>query len=383
MVGSGARFLSGISYYTHRLARELANSNDVSVILMRQLLPTRLYPGKARVGSDLVSFDYGPGVRVLDGVDWFWLPSIFRALRLLRREQPEMLILQWWTGTVLHTYLVLALAARLQGTRVIVEFHEVLDTGELGVPVADAYVRALSPVLMRMVDGVVVHNEHDRVALEERYRLGKRPRRTIPHGPYDQYAAAPQGASIETGASSDAPFEVLFFGVIRPFKGVEDLISAFDSMSTDEASKFHLTVIGETWEGWTRPTEMIAASPHADRITFVNRYVSDAEAAGYFAQAEAVALPYHRSSSSGPAHLTMSHGLPLVITEVGGLREAVAGYQGALRIPPHDPAALRSALHEALSLRGQRFSDPHTWERTVNGYADLFAELRVEAGHAT
>lgn len=373
VVGSGPRFLSGISYYTHRLAVELASVHDVSVVLMRQLLPTRLYPGSARVGSELVRFDYPHGVRVLDGVDWFWIPSIVRALRFLRRERPEVLVLQWWTGTVLHTYLALAIAARLLGTRVVIEFHEVLDTGELGVAAADAYVRALSPLLMRLVDGAVVHNEHDRVELEARYGLGSRPVARIPHGPYDQYTGA-----LEPGvppADPVQPFNVLFFGVIRPFKGLEDLIAAFDSMPKEEAAAFRLTVVGETWEGWSKPGEMIGASPHAERITFVNRYVTDAEAAGFFGGADAVALPYHRSSSSGPAHVTMSHGLPLVITRVGGLVEAVEGYDGAIQVPPRDPAAIRTALAEALALRGQRFEDPHSWATSVASYSELFATV--------
>ena len=375
VVGSGSHFLSGISYYTHRLTRELSTAHDVSAILMRRLLPARLYPGRDRVGSALVRFDYGDGVRVLDGVDWWWFPSILRALWFLRRERPEVLLLQWWTGTVLHTYLALAIAARLMGCRVVIEFHEVLDTGELGVPLADAYVRAVSPGLMRLVGGVVVHNEHDRRELARRYDVERHPVAVIPHGPYDQYAGVP--AAVE--ARSDGPFRVLFFGVIRPFKGLEDLIAAVDAMSPEEAAGFHLTVVGETWEGWNTPAEMIQVSRHRDCIEFVNRYVTDAEAAGHFARAECVALPYHRSSSSGPAHLTMSQGLPLIITSVGGLTEAVSGYEGAIQVPPRRPDAIRAALQKARALRGRRFEDPHSWERSVHAYSELFAGLAGEA----
>jgi glycosyltransferase involved in cell wall biosynthesis len=376
VVGSGTRFVSGISYYTHRLASELAAAHPVAVVLMRQLLPTFLYPGRDRVGTELTTFSYPPGVRVFDGVDWFWIPSLLRALAFLRRERPRVLVLQWWTGTVLHSYLVLATVARLLGARVVIEFHEVLDTGEMNIPVADAYVRVLSPVLLRLVDGFVVHNEYDRQELRERYALGDRPVAMIPHGPYDQYA----GREVVSGAGAPAEpdgFRLLYFGVIRPFKGLEDLVTAFNGLSAEDAARYRLTVVGETWEGWTLPAELIAASPHAERIEFVNRYVTDEEAAGFFASADAVVLPYHRSSSSGPAHLAMSHGLPLVITGVGGLVEAVAGYEGAIRIPPKDPGAIRDALESVLALEGRRFDDPHSWQTTVNRYSELFAELGV------
>lgn len=375
VVGSGSRFVSGISYYTHRLAIELARSHRVSVVLMRQLLPTRLYPGRARVGSDLARFRYPLEVRVFDGVDWYWVPSLFRAVWFLSRRRPDVLILEWWTGTVLHSYLVLALLARILRARVVIEFHEVLDTGELNIPAANAYVRLLSPALLRLVNGFVVHNEFDRVELADRYALGSRPIELIPHGPYDQYArdVVPTAAAPPGG-----DFNLLYFGVIRPFKGLEDLVEAFNAMPPEQAESFRLTVVGETWEGWTRPAELIEASPYGERIDFVNRYVTDDEAASFFAAADAVVLPYHRSSSSGPAHLAMSHGLPLVITAVGGLVEAVAGYEGAITIPPRDPEAIQHALAGAFSLRGSRFDDPHSWETTVNRYSNLFDSLLSE-----
>src|ERR1039457_5779108 len=72
VIGAGTRFLSGISYYTNRLARELSASHRVSVMLMRQLMPSRFYPGRARVGQTLADLTYPSDVEVLDGVDWFW-----------------------------------------------------------------------------------------------------------------------------------------------------------------------------------------------------------------------------------------------------------------------------------------------------------------------
>jgi glycosyltransferase involved in cell wall biosynthesis len=378
VVGSGPHFLSGISYYTNKLVNELGRRHRVSTILMRTLLPKRLYPGRDRVGTELTKFAYPAGSAVFDGVDWWWGRSIVRALRLLSAERPDFLVLQWWSGTVLHTYLVLAAFARLRGTRVVLEFHEVLDTAESAMPAARWYVGALLPALLRMTDGLVVHTEFDRAALEQTYGLGDRPVALIPHGPYDQYGFAGEAADEvdpDPDRDPDGPFDLLYFGVIRPFKGVEDLIEAFDGLGPDEAKNYRLTIVGETWEGCTEPAAMIARSPHRDSIEFVNRYVSDEEVAGFFARADAVVLPYHRSSASGPLQLTMAEGLPVVVTAVGGLVEAVRGYEGAIPVPPRDPASLRRAFAGARALRGVRFADVHSWERTLNGYGKLFESI--------
>ncbi len=93
VVGAGTRFLGGLSTYTHRLAHELAFSHEVSVILMRQLTPTALYPGRGRVGNSLSRIAYDDTIPAYDGVDWYWGRSMMHAAAFLRSERPDVLIL--------------------------------------------------------------------------------------------------------------------------------------------------------------------------------------------------------------------------------------------------------------------------------------------------
>jgi glycosyltransferase involved in cell wall biosynthesis len=381
VVGAGTRFLSGISYYTIRLTNALADRFEPGVITMRQMLPTRLYPGRARVGATPTRIDFDAGVRRLGAVDWYWLPSIVRAIAGMFRFRPDAVVFQWWTGTVLHTYLVLAIIARALGAKVIVEFHEILDTGEARIPLARQYVRMLAPLFIRLAAGYVIHSDADREPLLQRYPLGNRLCVVIPHGPFDHHVeprTEPRNLRV-SGAPLDAT-NLLFFGVIRPFKGLEDLVEAFDGLSDEAVQRYWLTVVGETWEGWDLPIRRLEASRHRARITLVNRYVDDPEVAEFFADADAVVLPYHRSSASGPAHVAMSHGLPLVITDVGGLPAAVQGYGGAILIPPRDPVVLREAIGRIPAMLGQTFADPHSWDRTVDRYAEMLDQLGIRAG---
>ena len=363
VVGSGWHFLSGISYYTCRLANALAERHDVASILMRRLLPERLYPGRRRVGQRLSDLRYTDAVRIFDGVDWWGLPSLVRAVRFLRSFRPDVLVLQWWTGTVLHSYLILCLAARMIGARVVIEFHEVQDTGEARHRWAARYTRALIEPLLRRTDGFVVHSRFDQETLQRTYALSTRPVEIALHGPFDHHVV-PRRPDAAGGAR-----RLLFFGTIRPYKGLEDLIEAFALLPADH----HLTVVGETWEGWTLPASLIATSPAADRITFVNRYVTDAEVDEFFAAADLVVLPYRRSSASGPLHIAMSHGLPVVVTAVGGLVEAASPYSGTRFTEPGKPEALAAAIAEAGALIGRRHADPSSWERTADAYDRLLA----------
>ncbi len=373
VIGSGTRFLSGISVYTARLANALAGSNRVTIVTMRELLPRRFYPGKDRVGADLTELRLEDGVRRFDGIDWYWLPSLVRGVWFLARERPDVVILQWWTGTVLHTYLALSLVARLLGARVVIEFHEVLDTGEANLRPVRAYVGFVAPIVVRLASAFTVHSSFDAALVRSRYRIGRtREIAVLPHGPHDHY----QGAVTSEPAAPlrDAPPDacnLLFFGVIRPYKGLEDLVAAFDLLPPDQIERYWLTVVGETWEGWTLPAELIARSQYADRITFVNRYVHDNELDAYLRGADAVILPYRRSSLSGPLHVAMGYGLPIVMSDVGGNAEAAAGYGGIVLIPPGDPGALRDAI-ETLAPSDVRHAHPHSWGHTAARYDELF-----------
>lgn len=379
MVGAGTRLLSAMSYYTIRVTNALAGRFDVIAIPMRQLLPTFLYPGRARVGATSTALSYDSAVTVLDGIDWYWGPRFVRVLRRIWRSRPDVVVFQWWTGTVLHTYLAIAVMARLAGASLIVEVHEVLDTGEERLAIARTWVRLLGRPFFRLASAFVIHSEYDRARVEERYGLHRRQCVVIPHGPNDHHAYDSARAVLPVCVQRDAPPDttnLLFFGIIRPYKGLEDLVEAFNSLDADEVEAYWLTVVGETWEGWDLPCELIESSHYRERITLVNRFVSDDEVIAHFANADAVVLPYHRSSASSPASVTMSNGLPLIITAVGGLPSAVAEYNGAILVPPHDPKAIRDAIRRLPSLHGQRFANPHSWDHTVAGYAQLVANLK-------
>jgi hypothetical protein len=229
LVGPGFRFTSGVSYYTCRLANALADQHDVSVIQMRQLLPRRLYPGWRRVGQPRARMSYSPQSRVYDGLNWWWGRSLIKALAFMRLRPPEMLVLQWWSATVLHSYLILALTGRLLGARVVLELHEMQDTGELRLAPARWYGQHGLRLLLRLCHGCVVHSAADRDALLAKHDLGKTRVGVAPHGPFDQYRPAveqrPLGDSvIATVREAPRPdvVNLLYFGTIRPYKGLAD-----------------------------------------------------------------------------------------------------------------------------------------------------------------
>jgi glycosyltransferase involved in cell wall biosynthesis len=370
IVGPSPRFLSGITYYTFGLCNALNGACVVSAILMRRLLPRFLYPGRGRVGAPLSNIALAPSMPRFEGVDWFCVPSLLQAAWFVIRRRPEVLVLQWWTGTVLHSYLLLAWVARRMGARIVVEFHEALDVGESRLPWARAYVRKLAPRLFRMASAYVAHSQFDARLVTAAYGLPSPTLTVIPHPSYDHHEPPPPPRGRPPGECA-----LLYFGVIRPFKGVEDLIRAFDAIPPTEIGGYRLTIAGETWERHFLPAELAASSRYRDRITFIDRYLTDDEVSELFARADVVVLPYRRCSQSGPLHIAMHYGLPVVVTAVGGLVEAVEGYVGATLAKPGDPLALMHAIRQARERSGRRFPAPRRWEDSARRYLELFEDL--------
>jgi glycosyltransferase involved in cell wall biosynthesis len=322
-------------------------------------------------------YDLAAEVPTFDGVDWWGWPSVPRALSFLRSQRPDVLILQWWSASVLPWYLLLARQVIRRGGAVVVELHEDQDTGEAKVPLIGWFARHGLQTLCRWAAMLVVHSTWDRDRMSASLGISPARFRVIPHGPYPISGAPEKATGLPPAQPRREPSEltVLFFGTIRPYKGLEHLIRAFEQVRHDLALHWKLVVVGETWEGWTLPLELIESSPYRDDIEFVNRYVTDQEAAGYFQRADVVALPYLRSSASGPLAIAQACGLPVVVTAVGGLVEAVADYTGAVLIQPDSPEDLARGLLAAADLRGQMHSAPITWQAVAQSYADIFAAV--------
>jgi len=139
------------------------------------------------------------------------------------------------------------------------------------------------------------------------------------------------------------------------------LIRAFEQFPSEILEKSRLLIVGEIWEDRKELLDQIKASPAHDKITLIDEYVPDEKVNIYFSAADVVVLPYLRASQSGIAHIAMSFGKPVVVSEVGGLKESMAGYEGTFlssgryRIHPEnytEPSRDRKALRSSGSKVG-------------------------------
>jgi glycosyltransferase involved in cell wall biosynthesis len=379
VVGPGARFLSGVGYHTAAIANAFARRGDsVSALLIRDLLPRHLYPGRDRVGkhgSEVLRLGKIP---TCEALDWYWGISLYRSIRFLWRRRPKIVLLQWWTAVTAHSYLALALAARLAGVRLVIEMHESHDVGEAALPFVSRYARLMMRILPRLLAGVVVHSESDIDVVSRCYpSLGRLPFTVVFPGPLGH---AERGGVVSAGRlrREDDQVRFLFFGVIRAYKGIDELAAAFSDL-IDQGERVHLTVAGEAWEDAESALRTIRDTGE-NNYEVISGYIPEHQVKDLFEQADVVVAPYRRASASGPINLAMAAGLPLVTTKVPALQEACQHYEGVLFAEVGDRIGLREAMRRSMEKVGCRFDNPHSWDANADRYADFFRRIDQKVG---
>jgi glycosyltransferase involved in cell wall biosynthesis len=369
IIGPSRRFLSGVSYYTIRLSNALSEFFKVKAILFRKMLPKKLFPGWRRVGEDLTKIGFDEKVEVYEILDWHSPISWLKAYRIAKKC--DALIFEWWTSSVAHMYLAIALMNRKR-IPIILEFHEVVDPLENAILPIRLYSRIMGKFVRSLASHYVAHSEADREMISRIYKIPKEKISVIPHGLYDHYERIEHAKEI---LGIKEKFAILFFGLIRPYKGLKHLIEAFEILSEEIAENSRLLIVGETWED-RESIRLAMNSKRKEKITIVNRYVPDSEVSLYFSASDVLVLPYTRASQSGVAHIGMTFGLPIVATRVGGLSDSLGNYKGTIFVEPNAEEIAR-AIAEVYNKKPEKFPVPENlkWEKVAELWKSLLEEL--------
>lgn len=227
------------------------------------------------------------------------------------------------------------------------------------------------------VDAVVAHSEYGRGQLVA--ALGVEPAKVhvVRHGAFTHLLKQPREEPLPPELAEVRDPVVLFFGLLRPYKGIEVLLEAWRGLAGAE-----LWIVG-------RPR--MALEPLRDKappgVRFVPRFVADTELPAYFRRADLVVLPYLRTERldfSGVLATAMAFGRPVVASDIGGFSEAAA--TGGVRlVAPGDPGALHELLRkligdptsrERLAAGARTAADgPYSWDRAAVASLELYRGL--------
>ena len=330
VVGPAYPFRGGIAHYTTLLAGHLATEHDTRLYSFQQQYPAFLFPGRSQI-------DPSAPIVSIETRRWLtpWLPWSWRRVTQDWKEwQPDRLVMQWWVPFMAPLTAWLLDRARRLGIHSTLICHNVLPHEE---KVIDA---ALIKFALQRADQLLVHGQPDR---ERALRL--LPQAQVKVAMLPSYAGLSAGSWTRDRARAELKLvrpTLLFFGFVRPYKGVLDLLAALPAVLSEVDCD--VLVVGEIWGDATPYHDRVKALNLADRVQFVDRYVSNEEAALYFAAADLAVLPYRDATGSAVLQLAFGLGLPVVATRTGGMSEAVEDGVTGFLVDPGDVAGLSSAI---------------------------------------
>jgi len=314
-----------------------------------------------------------------------------RLIRYAARSKPKILHILWNNKFEFFDRTILMLYYKVVGKKIALTAHNVNQARRDS---KDSLLnRATLKIQYRLSDHIFVHTQKMKDELCQDFNVGENAVTVIRHPVNDAFPDTelkPAEAKRRLGLRADEK-AILFFGRIRPYKGIEYLLDAFRLLSTDERANYRLIVAGEPKKGSEEYLDEIQRSIKRDfnqgQVILRIQFIPDEEMELYLKGADVLVLPYKEIFRSGVLFLAYSFGLPVVATDVGSFREEIVEGRTGFLCQPGDPAELAKAieiyfasdLFKNLKVSRQELKDyanaNHSWhavaELTSNAYTKM------------
>ena len=326
LVGPVHPWRGGIAQYLGMLGEALSARAEVRAVTFTRQYPEWLFPGKSQrdESAPRPRFPVTPAIDTIDPFSWR------RAARELESFAPGLVLLKWWLPYFGPAFAASVGPLRRHGTRVgLVCDNLVPHERRIG----DAFFTRL---MLRNSDGYLVMSESVERDLD-RLKPGA-PRRRVPHPLYAQFDRGRwtrESARARLGLEGEV---AVFFGYVRRYKGLDTLLEAWPKVRARRPVT--LVAAGEFYEDPAPYRALAAAAGGAPGVRLLEGYLADDEVEALFKAADVVVLPYRSATQSGVTHVAYALGVPVIITDVGGLGETVEAERTGLVVPPGDPGAL-------------------------------------------
>ncbi|MBQ9660157.1 MAG: glycosyltransferase [Bacteroidales bacterium] len=363
-------FRGGIAQFNANLFEELGKEHDVRAFNFSRQYPDFLFPGKTQYVTpedEAVSIE---AQALLDTANPF---SWGRTARVIRRWAPDLLLVRYWMSWFAPS---LGWVVRHAGPqcRTVGILDNVIphERHWFDAPLTRWFVHGL--------DGAVTLCEEvgrDLLALRPDI-----PHAVLPHPIYTHFgqrlprAEAERRLGLPSGRKT-----LLFFGLIREYKGLDILLRAFDLLD----DSYQLVIAGEPYGSFGKYQALIDAGRDPGSVHVFPSYIRDSRVKDYFSAADLAVLPYRSATQSGISSVSTHFEVPMVVTDVGGLRETVGERGTGIVCEEGTPGCIAAAIRRYFAeptLRdrlqaGMRFEkDRLSWSRFTHDLADFAGRLK-------
>ncbi len=336
LVGPTYPFRGGISHYTTLLHMHLQRKHQVKFYTFSRPYPKKLYPGDASFDNSEMKLTVKDAIAIVDWANPF---SWIKTGLLITKWSPHVVIFPWWIwGWAVPFWTIARMVSLMKNAKILFVCHNVVEHEH-------AFWKTLfSKSALSAGDSYIVHSQSDYENLKKMFPDAKVTMNFHPtYEIFNQKSIPKEEARRKLKINAKFKKILLFFGIVRPYKGLRYLIEAMPEIIS-ELPDLCLIIAGSFWEGKKSYLKSIEEYVLNNNIMIFDNYIPNEDIAIYFSAADLVVLPYVSATGSGVTQIAFGSNKPVVATSVGDLPHVIEDGRRGLIVPPKESASLVHAV---------------------------------------
>jgi glycosyltransferase involved in cell wall biosynthesis len=331
LISVGPPYRGGISDLSALIYEELSRDHQVQFINFKRQYPSILFPGKTeyKIGDRASDFS---SKRIIDSINPLtWI----QAVRQIRDFDSEWAIFRYWNPFFAPLIGYIARKLRKKSIKVAILIDNL-------VPHEESFLDSwMARRILSRADHVVTMSKSVSKDVQT-HRPGMHTS-TLFHPLYEIYQSS--NSKAEARAKLHLPDHpiVLYFGLIRPYKGLDIMIKALGTIK-HEFDDYTALILGEAYEDSQKYVDLIKSEGISSYTIFRNEFIADSELPLYFSAADVLVLPYRTATQSGIVGIALQMDRPVIATQVGGLGEYIHEGETGYLVEPENPEAMGQAI---------------------------------------
>jgi D-inositol-3-phosphate glycosyltransferase len=374
-IGPAYPYRGGLASFNDRLAQQFtAEGHCIEIFTFTLQYPKLLFPGRTQ-------YTDGPppdGIKILRKINsinpFNWIATGLK----IKKERPDILLIRFWLPFMGPCFGTIARIARSNKfTTTICIFDNVVPHERRPGDIA------LTKYFTRSIDGAIVMSQTVLNDLKI-FRKGI-PVRLSPHPLFDNYGTKVGRGEALQALNLDPDYSyLLFFGFIRAYKGLDILIDAFSDRRLRKR-KHRLIIAGEFYEDDSPYRDQIKKYNLADEIVFFDHFINDNDVPLFFSAADIVVQPYKTATQSGVTQIAYYFEKPMLVTDVGGLREIVPDGKCGYVVKPDRESIAAAIIDFFDNNRKEEFTagvklekEKFSWEKMTEAIVEVYQECLTQ-----
>lgn len=371
IIGPAFPLRGGIAHFAALLYKKLTRKkHQVALISFKKQYPSLFFPGKTQYdeGKPLIK---APSIPMIDSINPL---SWFKTIFFIRAYKPDLVIFQYWMPFFAPCYTSILIGVKFLNVPVFYICHNIIPHEKKP---GDKF---LTRMAFGLVDAFVVQSK---AVLADLHQIRKKALYQMVYHPiYTIFPEVNGKITAQKKLHIQKGRVILFFGIIRKYKGLDVLIRAMPSVLAK--IDVSLIVCGEFYEERKEYLKLAADLGIQDHIRFEDRFIPNEKVGLYFTATDLVVLPYISATQSGIVQLAYHYNRPVIVTNVGGLAEPVINGKTGYVVPPESPVALARAIvqfyrekkEKSFSTYIQKEKDKYSDDNLIKAIESLYAQCK-------